>query len=197
MARTSFAEIQNEAAYDAAVKRQIFARATAKFRRETPDYEAINLYLNRGRAIDRWTEAVTYTANFVGSFAKQLDDRGILSAKQLEIVRRMMKEAEDRKASYKAKDAELNLTRVYLGEVGKPITVTGTLKAIVEFGTDFGITKLHIFHDAAGNVIVVKGNGAFFECGKGSTVTFVATVKQHKEYQGTKQTVVNRPRKAK
>ena len=47
--------------------------------------------------------------------------------------------------------------------------------------------------DAEGNVFTYWGN-SFLDVEVDTTITVKATIKAHREYQGTKQTVINRPK---
>ena len=98
----------------------------------------------------------------------------------------------------------------YIGEVGKRITVTLKLVNEFEFSKWFGwqeqITTIFKMEDEAGNLLVWKTTGLglgidrenergdwFFESvRKGDLFTCKATVKEHSEYKGEKQTVLTR-----
>ena len=61
------------------------------------------------------------------------------------------------------------------------------------FDTDFGVSFLNTLKDAQGNVFTYWGN-SFLDVELDSTITVKATIKEYREYQGTKQTVINRPK---
>jgi hypothetical protein len=65
--------------------------------------------------------------------------------------------------------------------------ITATIKATFTFTTQFGVSVKTILEDKDGNVLVAKDLG--FEEGE---VRFTATVKEHTEYDGVKQTVLLR-----
>jgi len=80
----------------------------------------------------------------------------------------------------------------YVGEVGKRLKgLTLTVAKITPLGEgDFGMRYLVRFIDANENVLVwftTSGTGE-----EGKTYTVAATVKEHSEYKGTKQTIVSR-----
>jgi hypothetical protein len=89
-------------------------------------------------------------------------------------------------------------TSQHIGEVGKRMKFVGVVKFIKAFDRpkfhyyDSGVGYLtHV--DVDGSTVVYFGSfGSEYE--RGSAVEFVATVKEHGEYQGVKQTVVNRPK---
>ena len=86
-------------------------------------------------------------------------------------------------------------TSVYLGEIGKKLTVNVTLKKSYEVYNNFAsayyttTTYIHSFEDDDGNVIIWK-TATFLEGDDKFTLT--GTVKEHSEYKGVKQTVLTR-----
>lgn len=100
----------------------------------------------------------------------------------------------------------------YIGEVGKRITITAKLVNDYTFTRRFGRleqdTNIYTFEDESGNVFCWKTSGSLGIAGhvvrdgirdyryeavhRGDTFTCKATVKEHSEYKGTKQTVVTR-----
>ena len=81
----------------------------------------------------------------------------------------------------------------FVGQVKDRGTFDLTLTFSKEFINDFGITYLNTLKDANGNVFTYWGN-SFRDVDVDGTVTVKATIKDHREYQGTKQTVINRPK---
>jgi len=79
----------------------------------------------------------------------------------------------------------------WFGEVGKREVFTFTVMGLREMENDFGLTTLVTFRDAAGNRAKWFCSG---ECSMevGSVVTVKATVKEHDEYKGSKQTLLSR-----
>jgi hypothetical protein len=82
-------------------------------------------------------------------------------------------------------------TSEYVGEVGKKIEFTGTLVRKTGFQSQFGYQNVYTFNDENGNVLtwisaVVVGASL------GASVKVRATIKEHKEYKGEKQTVITR-----
>lgn len=98
------------------------------------------------------------------------------------------KEIADRKAAIEAKKAASE----YVGEVGDRIEVKGTGRLITFHDGQYGRSYLYLISDADGNTIKYFG-GKYF--GEKFEVSMVATVKKHEEYNGEKQTVINRPAK--
>jgi len=105
-------------------------------------------------------------------------------------------------------------TSNYVGNIKESITVDVNIAKIIELDGKWGITYMHIMFDDDGNQFVWFGstqlnklipaeweNHHVFKKGKyyrydwpdqGDKVNITATVKQHKEYNGTKQTVLTR-----
>jgi hypothetical protein len=81
----------------------------------------------------------------------------------------------------------------YLGEVGKRLTLTVTLKKSFSFENNYGYypttSYIRNFEDDAGNVIIWKTTSFLRE---GETFKLTGTVKEHSEYRDTKQTVLTR-----
>jgi hypothetical protein len=123
--------------------------------------------------------------------AADLDECGGLSDKQTDIVRKALANQErfatERKAKYAAQDASSQ----HIGTVGKRENLTLTVQWVKYFEGAFGATYVHGLKDATGNVVIYKGSKCLGE--KGATVTVKATVKEHGERDGVKQTIIARP----
>lgn len=79
----------------------------------------------------------------------------------------------------------------HFGTIGKRETFTLTLDKLIPLESQFGITMLHLFHDAQGNKAV------WFASKKtklqvGDIVNCKATIKEHNEREGIKQTILSR-----
>lgn len=92
----------------------------------------------------------------------------------------------------------------YVGQPKKRMDFTLTVTNIRQFEGYYGMTNLYEMADEDGNCIVWF-TGSIIECYDeesdewlvaevGDKVSMRATVKEHKEYRGIKQTVVNRPK---
>ena len=66
-----------------------------------------------------------------------------------------------------------------------------TLNWVKYFEGAFGATYIHGLKDADGNVVIYKGSKCLGE--KGATVKVKATIKDHSEREGVKQTLISRP----
>jgi len=194
-------QIQNEAAYDAAIKRNIIGNALKTWRANTDRAGEVESAVEAGRRFNDYGDITGYSDDFIGSIARALDTYGKLTPNQTAAVLKGIDARAARKAEWAEKQAALNVTRQYLGEVGKKITVTvAVCKTIVIEGLQFdgrhGFNFIHILEDADKNVLIYKGHGAAFDgVDKGDTITITATVKSHTERDGVKQTIIQRPKK--
>lgn len=123
--------------------------------------------------------------------AADLDECGGLSDKQTEIVRKALANQErfaaERKAKYAAQDAGSQ----HIGTVGKREVFALTINWVKYFEGAFGATYIHGLKDAAGNVVIYKGSKCLGQ--KGDSVSVKATVTEHGERDGVKQTIISRP----
>jgi hypothetical protein len=87
-----------------------------------------------------------------------------------------------------------NVASTFIGTIKERLDFTVTVERIMSFPGEWGTTYFNICRDGNGNVIVYKGIKVLAE--KGEEVTFKATVKEHKAFNGTNQTIVNRPKVA-
>lgn len=94
-----------------------------------------------------------------------------------------------------------NASSKWFGYVGDKVTLTLTIKKFLSFDTAFGVMRVCILADADQNVVVYKGtaraidnraDGSFTAVGDQITIT--ATIKAHEDYNGTRQTVIQRPK---
>lgn len=181
--------IENPVAYESAIKRNIISNARKTFLRTVDDAEAL---------IDFLVSKSGKNNSFCDSLLHSLDSYGKLTEKQCEAIRNSMHRETEMRAKWAADNAAKNATRKYLGEVGKKIEITLTVKSefLVEKPKfhyyDSSFTCIRICEDADGNVIVFSGTASFPN--KGQTATITATVKTHRDYKGTPQTVISRPK---
>lgn len=86
----------------------------------------------------------------------------------------------------------------YVGQVGERLDVIVTFKkrstyeipSYAGWGTD--MVGINVFRDDAGNCFIWKSTSAFFNIPEGEKVRLRGTVKEHTDYKGTKQTVLQR-----
>lgn len=117
-----------------------------------------------------------------------------LSDAQIELVRKLI--AEKRKyAIARAAKAETDLIRTHVGSVGEKITFSGSVHVAKSVDTQWNLSRLVVVEDENSNVYKIFTTSAFaWDLGVGDTITITATVKAHDIYDGTKQTVVTRPK---
>jgi hypothetical protein len=117
---------------------------------------------------------------------------GSLSEKQVAFARTLLERIEGR-AALAAQRAAENAASAFVGAVGDRLDLTLTCQWVRSFDTQFGTMTVHGFKDAAGNIVIYKGQSI---ADKGETLTLKATVKAHEEREGIKQTIINRPKAA-
>lgn len=79
---------------------------------------------------------------------------------------------------------------VFVGEVGERIEETLTVTKAVTLESYYGTSIMHIMENEDGNVFVWITKAKNYPEGK--IVTLRGTIKDHKEYKGTKQTILTR-----
>jgi hypothetical protein len=84
----------------------------------------------------------------------------------------------------------------HIGTIGERMTFKGVIVSVAEFER----AKFHYYDSGVGYITRVNVNGndvvyfGTFGLERGAEVEFKATVKEHGEYRGRRQTVVNRPK---
>ena len=98
------------------------------------------------------------------------------------------------KVAQAQREAELEAKRsksIHVGEVGQRIVIETTITFSKGFEGFYGTTFINSLEDADGNVFIYRGN----KLGDaGELVCLKATIKEHSEYNGVKQTIINRPK---
>jgi len=208
--------IENEAAYNAAIKRNIINNAHKTWRKNNPDTcEVIEEFLMAGRGKNARGDT-TYSNNFVGSLAKAFDTYGKLTPKQCDAVIKCVKDREIRMAERTKAIEEQKARSVFLGVTAEKLSTRAVVEAIIivdapQFNYyDSPSALVYLMRDEAGNRIVYKtkaGLGYKFSYGKnapeswnglttdiqaGMTIEFTGTIKAHTESKGEKQTIVQR-----
>jgi hypothetical protein len=135
-----------------------------------------------------WLYAEKHTNKLLADVASKGAQYGSLSERQIELVKRVRDDVAKRAAEPQLPPS------TYQGEVGKPLTVTVEILAVREREGYMPGTKSfwHLMRDAAGNVYTSRGASIG---DRGEKIAGTFTVKAHEEYQGTKQTILQRPRK--
>ena len=166
-----------------------------------------------------WDEVKEYTPEYRAKLDAANERRKAKQQEKWE-AEREKREAERRKAEEERRKAEEERRKAeearkaisqYVGEIGKRETFTVTLEKCVKFevtsymgfGTD--TKRIYIFADADGNKIVWKTTGILWKdpddwnkgsVQEGETVKIKGTIKEHGEFNGEKQTEINRVKMA-
>ena len=95
-----------------------------------------------------------------------------------------------------AKWATENAKSCHVGTVGERQAFIATVAFVADYETMYG-TSYVVGMKVGDNMIIARGTSGLSWAEKGDTVEFVATVKEHGERNGQKQTIINRPTKIK
>lgn len=140
------------------------------------------------------------------SFIEGYHKYGKLSEKQLVCVENAIAKRAARKAEKEAEIAQNTAKSEFVGQIGEKLTLELTVKAVTTYDRrgfsyyDRGYTIVYIMADSNDNIIIYKAttgradykNGNEVE--RGDIVKVTATVKNHAEYKGVKQTTIQRPK---
>lgn len=134
-------------------------------------------------------------ASFIDACWAGIQTFGGLTEKQALAVRSIIAKNAERKAQYRAEA----LTKVHVGTVGERRDFDLTVKFTTSYDTQFGTTWVFVMEDTEGNVVVYKGSAWLYNAAKnmvekGDTVSLKATIKEHGERDGVKQTIIARPK---
>lgn len=175
--------IENETAYEAAVKRNIINNAKKTFIKNNPEVAAVfeQLYGNALRGCP-----------FTDSLLDAYDNYGKLTEKQCNALLAYVEKQKVREVEFAAKREAEKGNSAFIGEIGQRVELTLTVLAVIALDTYYGTLFINILKDEAGNKVVYKGNG-FLETKKG-VIKVKATVKAHDVREGEKQTIIARPK---
>jgi hypothetical protein len=130
----------------------------------------------------------------IADLVSKLVAYGSLSDKQWAFMDRLFEKIDARAGIESAREAERAADAArsqYVGKIGERIIIEGTIFFTTDYETAYGTTYVTGIKDAAGNVFIQKG----VPLGrKGDELTIKATVKDHSERDGVKQTIISRPK---
>ena len=184
--------IENEAAYSAAIKRNIIQNAQKTWRINTHRAEEIEETIQDGRVFDLDKGTVVYKENFIGSMAHAFDTYGKLTEKQSAAVLKGIDARQVKLEQWAQQRAERDAASEWIGYIGKRIELTLTVNHVVTLCGNYGVTFINLCRDNFDNAVVYKGsNDLKFH---GDKVTVKATIKAHETRDGVKQTIISRPK---
>jgi hypothetical protein len=212
--------IENEAAYQAAIHRNIIGNAKKTWRKNNADTcDAIEAFISQGRHDSRFSKTgYAYDDNFVGSLAKAFDTYGKLSEKQCQAVLSSIAKREEKRQAWVKAVEEQKARSEFLGVASEKVQATLTVekKFQIENNSSFygqrNTTDIYLMRDENGNRIIYKTQAYLsLPCPEGETSNWLDkdgqyvrdvvegdvfkakfTIKAHQEYKGEKQTVVLR-----
>jgi hypothetical protein len=176
-------DIENPVAYNDAIEARIKANAyktrAAKWQAATPDH------------VELADAMRTHRSAFVGKMYDSLVEWGSLTPGQEAAVRRVvMEDAAKKAARLEARKAEA-AGSVHIGTVGERLELSLVVMFTTSFDTIYGTLHIAGMKDAQGNIVIYKGNKFLGE--RGVALKGKATIKEHGERDGAKQTIIARP----
>jgi hypothetical protein len=150
------------------------AKVIVAWAKALKDRENLNDYLHNLTVIANG-DVVTWNKM---SFAASMVNAYRMDLEQIEYKAREAKEKAEHPASN------------YFGEIGKRENFTLTVEKVIISEGFYGVTKIHLMRDEKGNVAKWFSSNARLD--EGETYVLKATVKDHEEYKGEKQTVLTR-----
>jgi predicted peroxiredoxin len=123
-------------------------------------------------------------SDFIANVFEQGVKKGVLSERQIEAVKVAVE-----RGTKKATEAGVSQ---HVGQIGDRLTLPLTVAFVTSYDTVFGTCFVTILNDIEGNVLVYKGNKTLAPKGEKTTVT--ATIKEHGDRDGVKQTIISRPK---
>lgn len=126
---------------------------------------------------------------FLSNLYENYLDYGALTENQCECVRKAIAKQNE----WQTAAAEKAATTEYFGEIGKRQDFVLTVTFHTGFESEYGFVNVIGFINENGNVFIYKGSSRPKIIQKGDSVSFKATIKEHKEREGVKQTILARP----
>lgn len=174
-------------------ERLVKARRATRNRRDKAERDAAHalalewnaFYADHADVIS-WLDGKEERSGFVGDMARKVANLHALSEKMVAAARRII-----------GQDAEKQETRAaagHFGTIGKrDKAITAKVVRRIEMPDNgFGVSWLIVMETEAGHVLKTFTSGAFADVHEGETYTFAATPKEHKEYNGTPETMLSR-----
>lgn len=131
-----------------------------------------------------------YEETTITDIVSKLVRYGSISAAQETFLRKLLDQITDRAKADADRAAKAALSQ-HIGEVGKRETLDLTIRLVRSWETQFGSTYLHVFDSAQGTVVY---KGSMSLGARGDKISVVATIAEHNERDGEKQTVIKRPK---
>jgi len=145
--------------------------------------------------------ALTIDHDIVKDLVSKLQKYGDLSDKQWAFLTKLVEEAPLRAARAAERAAERAAQAAvsqHVGTIGDRRDFILTVAFVTGFNTAFGFMNVIGMRDEQGNLYIYKGSAMIYnaerkDAAKGDTLTFKATIKEHGEREGVKQTILSRP----
>lgn len=109
---------------------------------------------------------------------------------EISAIKRIKRKVQD--GLHNIQRLKANAESDHVGSVGDRIEFQATMKFCMGFDGFYGTTYINTMVDSDGNIFVYKGGKPLGK--RGDVISLKATIKEHGEYKGAKQTVINRPK---
>lgn len=185
------AVIENPTAYYNAVNRNILENAKKTWRANTERAGEIEGALDAGRRFSDYGDVLGYEDGFMGSMAAAFDRFGKLTPNQCAAIIKGIDARAAKRAEWAASREAAKAASQHIGTVGQRITTSLTCDHVIAFDGAYGTTYINLLRDADGNRVVYKGSKWLID--KGATANVKATIKEHGERDGERQTIIARP----
>jgi hypothetical protein len=141
--------------------------------------------------------ALTIDHDIIKDLVRKLQQYGDLSDKQWTFLTKLVEEAPLRAAREEQRKA-VDAASQHVGTIGDRRDFILTVAFVTGFNTAFGFMNVIGMRDEQGNLYIYKGSAMIYnaerkDAAKGDTLTFKATIKEHGEREGVKQTILSRP----
>lgn len=188
--KVTWNEIDNPVAYENAIHRSIIANAQKTWRKNTERAEEIEAALEAGRYLDGHA-FLRYEDGFMGNMASAFDRFGKLTEKQCAAILKGIDARAAKRAQWAAEREANKTISKHIGTIGERREFVLTCLHRVDMDSEFGTMYICIMKDEDGNKVIYKGSKALV--GKGDVERIKATIKEHGERDGEKQTIIARP----
>jgi len=166
------------------------------FNAELAELKATDEQKVEADTIIKWSQNLTeeecendfmYNLNLIAKFNAVTADKSGIAAAMVVSHRYKMKKEKSAKEANKP-----FIKSVHIGVIGERSEMVVTTKSIFESNNDFGLTGIHKIVDDKGNCLTWFASESTSWLEVDATYKVKATVKDHNEYKGIKQTIVNR-----
>lgn len=162
----------------------LFGKGTSKSRRLVGWVVVFDAYGVVAKYRLRSTNGAVDPAKTENEFIRNDDE----AQEEIQALKRQMDEAEKKKQQLQAKKEKSK----HFGQIKKRYEIEVTVKNTIYIDTQWGGKMIYILEDKEGHIF--KWSTTNFDYNVGDYIRMKATVKDHTEYKGWKQTEITRPK---